>query len=234
MNRYLCESLLLSIKLSFFATLLLAVTAIPVAYFFTSRPRRWHVVPEFFFSLPLVFPPVILGFYLLLFFSPRGVIGKLYNSVFSASLAFSFNGILFAAYVYGFPHMYRQSRAVFSNLDSRFSDLAKVLGKRDAAIFFSVVLPQTGLSLLCSLLFCFSHILGAFGVIVMVGGSIPGETKVASIMLFELVETFQYNEAFSFSLVLAGISLLVMCATWIIRKIISLKTRWVDKYGYND
>ncbi|MBN2442978.1 MAG: ABC transporter permease subunit [Spirochaetales bacterium] len=223
MNSNITEALLLSIKLSCIAALLLTITALPVAYYFSSKPGRWHVIPEFFFSLPLVFPPVILGFYLLLLFSPHGVVGKLYGLLFHDSLSFSFNGILFAAYVYGFPHMYRQSQAVFSNLDSRYTDLAKVLGKGDFRIFFTVILPQTGISLMCSVLFCFAHILGAFGVIVMVGGSIPGETKVASIMLFELVETFQYNDAFFFSLIMAGISLSIMIISGLLKKLAAPK-----------
>jgi molybdate transport system permease protein len=186
------------------------------------KTRAWYVVLEFFVSLPLVFPPVILGFYLLLLFSPRGPVGKLYQVLFSAPLAFSFVGILLAACIYGFPHMYRQSRSVFSGLDTRYMDLARVLGKSEIRIFFSIVLPQTLLSLLCSMLFCFSHILGAFGVIVMVGGNLPGETKVASVMLFELVENFRYTEAMRFSFMLVGISFFIICCTEVIKRVLTI------------
>jgi molybdate transport system permease protein len=219
------EALLLSLKLSFLTTCILSVTAIPLGYVTSIRNRRWNILLEFFISIPLVFPPVILGFYLLLLFSPRGPVGKLYYILFSSPLAFSFEGILLAAYVYGFPHMYRHSKSAFSGLDPRYQDLARVLGKSGIRIFFSVVLPQTILSLLCSMLFCFSHILGAFGIIVMVGGAIPGKTKVASVMLFELVENFKYTEAMWFSFILVGISFLIMCCMEMIKRLVYANRR---------
>lgn len=207
MNESLFQALKLSIAIALFSSVLLLVFVPPLAFNISRIPKKWQLGLEFIFSLPLVFPPIILGFFLLIFFSPEGLIGRIYYRLFSETLAFSFWGVLAASFIYSFPHMYRQTRAAFDNTDTKLIDLARILGKSENKIFISVIIPQALPLILKSMVFCFSHIIGSFGVIVMVGGSIPGKTKLASIALFELVETFQYKEAFNYSIILIGISI---------------------------
>ncbi|MBN2738365.1 MAG: ABC transporter permease subunit [Spirochaetales bacterium] len=231
MNESLIQALQLSIKLSIITSILLLIIVPPIAFGISKLPSKWHILFEFFFSLPLIFPPIILGFFLLLIFSPEGFLGQWFSMVFSETLAFSFWGVLAASFIYTFPHMYRQTRAAFTNLDPRLTDLARMLGKSEKRIFFTVIIPQSLPLILKSMVFCFSHIIGAFGVIVMVGGSIPDKTKVASIALFELVETFQYHEAFDYALVLMGISLCSAVIMEVINRLFIEKKRKTPLYA---
>ena len=203
--------LILSAKLALTCTVILLVIATPAAYFLTFKKFKGKFLVESFISLPLVIPPTVLGFYMLVLLGPKGPLGQGWNLLTGNSLAFTFAGLVIASLVHGFPFAVQPIKASFDKLDPRLLEMAYVMGLTPLQAFFKVVLPNTSNGLTAAAMLTFAHTMGEFGVILMVGGSIPGKTKVASIAIYEYVENLQYNKAALMSLVmiLASYAILV-------------------------
>ena len=180
----------------------------PMAYLLTFSRFKGKFLCEALINLPLVLPPTVLGFYLLTVMGPKGFLGRMWEWITHAPLVFSFAGIVIASVVYSFPFAVLPMKATFSKIDKRLLESAFVLGLSETATFFRVVLPNSVGGIVASAIFVFVHTLGEFGVILMVGGSIPGKTKVASIAIYEAVEALRYNDAGLMSL-----TLLIICYT---------------------
>ena len=161
-------------------------------------------------NLPLVLPPTVLGYYLLLFMGPRGPMGALFEEVTGERLIFSFPGIVLASLVYSLPFAVQPLKNAFERLDTRLMETAYVLGLYRTKTFFRVILPNSVGGLMVAIILTFAHTVGEFGVVLMVGGSIPKETKVASIAIYEYVESLRYHEANLISLLLSLLSYLVL------------------------
>lgn len=204
------QPLYLSAKLAFFSTVILMLLVTPLAYLLTYFRFRGKLLLDALISLPLVLPPTVLGFYLLVAMGPRSPIGHGWQSVFGTPLVFSFAGIVIASMLHSLPYATQPLKAAFEKIDSRLLESAYVLGVSPVATFFRVVLPNSIGGLAAAAILAFAHTMGEFGVILMVGGSIPGETKVASIAVFELVESLKYQEAWVLSLALMISSYLVL------------------------
>jgi len=204
------SSVILSAKVALLGTTVLIMVCAPLTYLLVYSDFRGKILVETLIGLPLVLPPTVLGFYLLLGMGPQGTIGRLWQQITGASLVFTFTGVVLAASLHGIPFTVQPMKAAFEKLDRRLIESSYVLGVSPVATFFRVVLPNTMNGILAAAVLTFAHIMGEFGVILMVGGSIPGETKVASIEIFEQVESLQYKEAGELSLALLLVSFIVL------------------------
>lgn len=200
------EPLLLSAKLAFATTLLIPLAAAPLAYVLAFLRFPGKSLVDAVSSLPMVLPPTVLGFALLVFMGPRAPLGGAWESLFGQRLVFSFAAILLASLVYNLPFAVQPLRASFEKLDPRLLEAAQVLGMSRTRAFFRVVLPNSVPGLCAASVLVFAHSLGEFGVILMVGGSIPGKTKVASIAIYEAVEALRYDDALMMCLTLIPVS----------------------------
>jgi molybdate transport system permease protein len=195
-------ALFLSLKLALVATTILMLLTAPLACLMAYSRLPGKAFLEAFINLPLAMPPTVVGFYLLILMGPEGQLGRLWTGVTGSPLLFTFAGIVIASIIYSMPFALQPMRAAFEKIDIRLIDSARVLGLSPPAIFMRVIIPNSLNGIAASAILVFLHTLGAFGVMLMVGGSIPGETRVASIAIYEAVETLQYGSAAMMSLAL--------------------------------
>ena len=195
-----------SFQLGLWVTCLLLVMAFPLAWAFAFSKRGWVVWVESVFSLPLVLAPTVLGFYLLLFLSPNGPLGKFFLDTFGIRLAFSFPGIVFAGCVSGLPYMMAGLKTGLLGVPTNLLEASATLGKGPWETFFRIVLPNMKAGVTSGMVLTFAHTLGEFGVVLMIGGSIPGVTKVVSIAIYERVEALDFGSAQLYALVLIAVA----------------------------
>ncbi len=203
----------ISFKLSLVTTLILLILGSCLAYFMVYRRVPARSLVEAFVNLPMVLPPTVLGFYLLVLMGPKGSMGRAWDSVFGSSLLFSFTGIVIASVIYSLPFAVQPLKAAFAKIDRRILENAYVLGLSPLKTFFRVIIPNSRAGFTAAGILVFLHTMGEFGVILMVGGSMPGETKVASIAIYEAVESLRYRDAWILSLILAGLSFIFLIIT---------------------
>ena len=189
-------------KLCFYTTLILLVLATPLAWWLAQGRSLARTVVQAIVALPLVLPPTVLGFYLLIVLGPRGFIGSTLESLGLHHLAFTFEGILIASVIYSMPFAVQPLTQAFNNLGRRPVEVASSLGAGPVDRFFSVIFPLTRGGFIVAATLTFAHTLGEFGVILMLGGSIPGETKVLSVLIYDHTEGMNYAAAHSLSLML--------------------------------
>jgi molybdate transport system permease protein len=202
--------LLLSAKLAFWTMVLIPVVAAPLAHALAFGRFRGKSVLDAVVTLPMVLPPTVLGFGLLMVMGPRGFAGAAWEDMTGGRLVFSFAGILIASLIFNLPFAVQPLRASFEKMDPRLLESAAILGLTPVATFLRIVLPNCVGGLAAASILVFAHSLGEFGVILMVGGSIPGKTQVASIAIFEAVEAMRFDEAFLMSATLVPVSFAVL------------------------
>lgn len=202
--------LLLSLKLASVTTGCLLILGAPLAYLLVFYPMRGKIFIESLLGLPLVLPPTVFGFFLLILMGPEGVVGRLHEVAMGRPLIFTFGGIALAAMLHGIPYVIQPLKSTYAKLDPRLLESAAVLGCSKTSCFFRVVLPNSLPGIAGAAILTFAHTMGEFGVILMIGGSIPGETKVASIAIYEFVESMRYTEAWQLSLALLVISYIIL------------------------
>ena len=191
-----------TLRLCLYTTLILLVLATPLAWWLAKGRSRGRNVVQAIVSLPLVLPPTVLGFYLLVVMGPRGIVGKTLQDLGFHHLAFSFEGILMASILYSMPFAVQPLTEAFSNLGRRPVEVASSLGAGALDRFRTVIFPLTRSGFVVAATLTFAHTMGEFGVILMLGGSIPGETKVLSVLIYDHVEAMNYEAAHSLSLLL--------------------------------
>lgn len=204
------DPLILSMKLAAISTVLLLIFCAPLTYILTFRKFRGKILVEALVGLPMVLPPTVFGFYMLIFMGSDGVAGRLWTTLTGSPLIFTFSGIVLAAMLHGVPYVVQPLKTAFEKIDRRLLESAAVLGCSKTGCFFRVVLPNSVAGLVGAAVLAFAHTMGEFGVLLMVGGSIPGETRVASIAIFEYVEAMRYDQAGQLSLALLVISYMVL------------------------
>ena len=209
--------LCLSLKLALVSTFLLLILAAPAAYLLAYVSFPGKALVEALVNLPMVLPPTVLGFYLLVLMGPKGPLGRLWEALVGGPLVFTFPGIVLASLAYGLPFAVQPIKTAFEKLDPRLLEVSYVLGCSPFKTFFRVILPNSIEGLAASAILSFAHSIGEFGVVLMVGGSIPGKTKVASIAIYEYVEALRYSEAAHLSLILMGVSYLVLLGAILLR-----------------
>jgi len=200
------QPLILSAQLACLTTVLLVGLAAPLAYFLAYFRFAGKSFLEALINLPLAMPPTVLGFYLLVVLGPKGFIGHTWEVLTGSYLVFTFLGIIIASLIYSLPFAIQPMKTAFEKIDRRLLESASVLGLSPLAAFFKVVIPNSVSGICASAILVFVHTMGEFGVILMIGGSIPGKTRVASIAIYEAVESLNYRAAGWMSLVLLLIS----------------------------
>jgi len=208
----------LTARLAATTTLLLFAIGGPLAWWLSQTHSRVKPLVEAVTALPLVLPPTVLGFYLLLLFSPASAFGGFWLSATGDTLAFSFTGLVLASCVYSLPFMVQPLQAAFEAVGRGPMEAAASLGAAPLDAFFRVALPLSLRGVLTAGVLTFAHTVGEFGVVLMVGGAIPGRTEVVSIAIYEHVETLRYAEAHALSVGLLAFSFLVLTAVYAVNR----------------
>ncbi|MBF0471335.1 MAG: molybdate ABC transporter permease subunit [Gammaproteobacteria bacterium] len=203
-------ALAVTVKLAALSTLLLLLVGIPLAWWLVRTASRWRGVVHLLVALPLVLPPTVLGFYLLILLAPTGAIGGLWQLLGGGSLAFSFSGLLLGAMLYSLPFVVHPLVGTFRSLPRETLEVAATLGATPLSLMVTVVLPLARHGIMVALLFGFAHTLGEFGVVLMVGGNIPGETRLLSMALYEHVAVMESGRAHLLALGLLFSSVLLL------------------------
>lgn len=196
------QAIQVTFRLCLYTTLILLVLATPLAWWLAQGRSTARVIVQAIVALPLVLPPTVLGFYLLIVLGPRGLVGQTLESLGLHHLAFTFEGILIASVLYSMPFAVQPLTQAFSNLGKRPTEVASSLGAGLVDRFCTVIFPLTRGGFVVAATLTFAHTLGEFGVILMLGGSIPGETKVLSVLIYDHAEAMNYQAAHSLSLML--------------------------------
>lgn len=189
------QALFLTLKLAALSTLVLLVLGTPLAWWLATTRSKVKPTIESLVALPLVLPPTVLGFYLLILLGPEGAIGKLVETLGGPSLAFSFTGLVIGSVVYSLPFVVQPLKDAFSSINPSVHEAASTMGASALDRFFSVTLPLSRHGFLTAVTLGFAHTLGEFGVVLMIGGNIPGRTQVLSIAIFDHVEAMDYAQA---------------------------------------
>lgn len=203
---------LLSGLLALTTTLALLVLGIPLAWWLAYARTRWKVVPEVLVTLPLILPPTVIGFYLLLLFSPTGGIGGVFRDWFGIDLVFSFTGLWIVSMIYSLPFMVNPLISGFRQLPKSLGEASRVLGRGKWNTLFTVLLPNLRGALVSAAIFTFAHTVGEFGVVLMIGGGIPGNTRVVSIALYDEVEALRYDNAHIYAIILLVFAFVTLLA----------------------
>ncbi|NTW48788.1 MAG: molybdate ABC transporter permease subunit [Chlorobiales bacterium] len=212
------EPFYLTFKLAGVVTLILLVIGIPIAYYLAYSKSKMNVLAEAAIALPLVLPPSVLGFYLLLVLSKKGLLGSFWNQYFGHQLAFHFEGLVIASVIFSFPFMVHPLTSGFKSIKKELIEVSYTLGKSKLETLFKVILPNMKSSILTGLVLSFAHTIGEFGVVLMIGGSIEGETKVISIAIYNEVEALNYTGAHIYAAILFGFSFFVLLAVYMMNK----------------
>lgn len=204
------QTMLLTGKLAGWTTGLLVLLGFPLAYLLAYKRFWFKPLVEALINMPMVLPPTVLGFYLLVAYSPEHSVGKFLEQYFDLRLAFSFNGVLLASVLFGLPFMVQPLKNGLTAIPESLREASMTLGKSPTVTFFKVLVPNMVPSILTAVAMTFAHCIGEFGVVIMVGGNMPGETRVASIAIYDAVQGMDYEAANRYSLVLFLISLLLL------------------------
>lgn len=201
---------IISFKLSFITTCTLFVVSLPLAWFLSQTQSKIRPFLEATISLPLVLPPSVLGFYILISLSQNSPIGAFFKEIFNLDLVFSFTGLVIASCFYSLPFMVQPLQSGFNSIDKSLLEASYIGGKSKLQTIMHVALPNIKPSILTALVITFAHTVGEFGVVLMIGGSIPEQTKVASVAIYEYVELLDYKSAHIYSLIMLILSFLVL------------------------
>jgi molybdate transport system permease protein len=212
------QAIWLSVKLAFSTTVILLAIGVPLAYWLAWSRRRWKFLVEAVVALPLVLPPTVLGFYVLLAIGPRSPMGALYARLTGGMLPFSFQGLLLASVLYSLPFTVQPVAAAFAGVDRKLIEASWCLGVSRAATFRRVVIPLALPGIATGAILSFAHTMGEFGVVLMVGGNIAGETRTVSISIYDHVQALDYAGAGETSLFLLALSFTVLALTYALQR----------------
>ena len=215
LNNINLEPFWLSFKLASITTIILFTISLPLAWWLSQTKSKFKPYIEALSSLPIVLPPSVLGFYILVSLSNNSPVGEFFSHHFNVELAFSFAGLVIASCFYSLPFMVQPMQSGFESLNKSMLEASYISGKSRITTLLKVALPNIKPSLLTALVVTFAHTVGEFGVVLMVGGSIPGQTKVASVAIYEMVETMDYSSAHIYSAIMLLLSFLVLLVVYI-------------------
>jgi molybdate transport system permease protein len=210
----------LSAQLAFVTTVILLLLGAPLAWWLAHTKTRAKPIVQAIVAMPIVLPPTVLGFYLLILLGPRGAVGGWWVSLTGNALTFSFTGLVIASCIYSLPFAVQPMQNAFEAVPRQTLERAWTLGATRLDAFFSVAVPLSVRGFISAAVLAFAHTLGEFGVVLMVGGNIPGETRMVSIAIYDHVETLNYGAAHQLSLVLLAFAFIVLLAMF------ALNQRW--------
>ena len=206
----------LTLKLATVTTILLLIVGTPIAWWLSQTHSRLKHVAAAVVAMPLVLPPTVLGFYLLVFLGPNGPGGQLTEALGIGPLPFTFSGLVFASVLYSLPFVVQPLQNAFEALGSRPPEVAATLRASALDRFFHVAVPLARPGFLTAMVLGFAHTIGEFGVVLMIGGNIPGETKVLSVAIYDHVETLQYDQAHILSAGMIGFAFVVLLLLYLL------------------
>ncbi|HEY1983923.1 MAG TPA: molybdate ABC transporter permease subunit [Terracidiphilus sp.] len=208
------QSLLLTLRLATVTTAILLAVAIPLAATLVLGRGRWLAALEALAALPLVLPPTVLGFFLLILLGPHTAIGRGITAMLGHPLAFSFSGLVVGSVIYSLPFAVQPIVAGFAAVQPSLVDAAQLLGAGPVRLVFTLLVPLTRRSIVAAIVLSFLHTVGEFGVVLMLGGDIPGATRTLSIVLYNQVENFDYAAANRTAAILLGLSVAALAAIY--------------------
>jgi len=208
----------LSVKLAALVSAILLFIALPLAHWLTFARRRWTFLIEALVALPLVLPPTVLGFYVLVSIGSRSPVGRIWTAWTGRGLAFTFEGLVLASLLYSLPFAVQPIGAAFSSVDAALLEASAMLGASRWRTFIRITLPLSIEGILAGVILSFAHTIGEFGVVLMVGGNLPGVTRTISISIYDQVQALQYDAANRTALVLLAFSFLVLAAVYGLRR----------------
>ncbi|WP_460979149.1 molybdate ABC transporter permease subunit [Spirosoma knui] len=212
------EPIWLTLRLASVTTFLLLIIGIPLAGWLALSQFRLKPILEALVSLPLVLPPSVVGFYLLLAFSPTSTLGTWLLQTFDVQLVFSFEGLVVASLLYSLPFMVHPIQAGLENLPTSWREAAYTLGQSPIRTLWRVLLPNCKPALLTGIVLSFAHTIGEFGLVLMIGGNLPGQTRVASIAIYDEVELLHFDTAHAYAALLLGLSFVILVLVYSINK----------------
>jgi molybdate transport system permease protein len=207
-----------SVRLSAATMVILAIVGVPIAYWVAFSRWRWKFLVEAVVALPLVLPPTVLGYYVLVSLGPVSPIGRWYVGVFGHTLPFSFEGLVVASVLYSLPFAVQPFSAAFAGVDHRLLEASWCLGESRLATFIRIVLPLSVPGLVTGMVLSFAHTLGEFGVVLMVGGNVPGVTRTVSISIYDAVQALDYRTAGQTALLLLAVSFAILTVTYALQR----------------
>ncbi len=212
------EPFTLTFRLAVLSTVILFIISLPLSYWLAYSNARYKFIIEALVSLPLILPPSVLGFYLLLAFSPQMFFGGLLERYFDLRLVFTFPGLVIASVLYSLPFMVQPFQSGFKMIPTSLAETSYTLGKSKFETLYRVLLPNMHAALITGSILAFAHTIGEFGVVLMIGGSIPGETRVVSIALYDEVQAMNYQHANMYAAILLIVSFVVLLSVYIINQ----------------
>jgi molybdate transport system permease protein len=218
MDPQFAQTLWLTLKLAVSTTVILILIGLPFAYWLANTKVRIKPLIEALVSMPMVLPPSVIGYYMLVIYSPRNWFGEWLGRVFDVRLAFSFEGVLIASVIFSLPFMIQPLHNGLRALPESLREASYTLGKSKSVTFFRVLLPNIKPSIITAVALTFAHSIGEFGIVLMVGGNMPGETRVASIAIYDEVQALNFEAANQYALILFLTSLILLTIIYSINK----------------
>lgn len=209
------EPFILSFKLAGLTTIILFILSVPLAWFLSQTSSKSKPFLEAITALPIVLPPSVIGFYILIALSQNSPIGIFFENLFGIKLVFNFTGLVIASCFYSLPFMVQPLQGGFESINKNILEASYISGKSKFITLIKIALPNIKPSLLTAIIVTFAHTVGEFGVVLMVGGSIPSQTKVASVAIYEMVEIMDYTQAHIYSGIMLGMSFLVLLSVYV-------------------
>lgn len=212
------QAISLSLRLSAWTAVILLALGLPLAWWLARTRWRWRFVVEAVVALPLVLPPTVLGFYVLMAIGPHSPIGQVYEAVFGTRLPFSFQGLLIASVLYSLPFAVQPFMSAFATVDRRLIEASWCLGVGAVGTFLRVALPLAWPGVLAGMVLTFAHTMGEFGVVLMVGGNLPGETRTVAVSIYDHVQALNYASAHQTALAMLVFSFFVLSITYALQR----------------
>jgi molybdate transport system permease protein len=218
MDLAFAQTLWITFKLAAYTTLILLIIGVPFAYWLTYAKFRLKPFVEALVSMPMVLPPSVIGYYMLLVYSPQNRLGAWLAESFNLRLAFTFEGVLIASVIFSLPFMIQPLHNGLRALPASLREASYTLGKSKTTTFFRVLLPNIKPAMITAIALTFAHSIGEFGIVLMVGGNMPGETRVASIAIYDEVQSLDFATANQYAFILFAVSLILLTTIYSVNK----------------
>jgi molybdate transport system permease protein len=218
MDAAFAQTLWITLKLAVLTTLILIIIGLPFAYWLNYSRFRLKPLVEALVSMPMVLPPSVIGYYMLVIYSPRNFFGSWLGRVFDIRLAFTFEGVLIASVIFSLPFMIQPLHNGLRSLPNSLREASYTLGKSKTATFFKVLVPNIKPSIITAVALTFAHSIGEFGIVLMVGGNMPNETRVASIAIYDEVQSLNFDTANQYAFILFAVSLVLLTTIYSVNK----------------
>ncbi|HQE35000.1 MAG TPA: molybdate ABC transporter permease subunit [Flavobacterium alvei] len=218
MDAAFVQTLWITFKLAFSTTVILILIGLPISYWLAYSRFKLKPLVEALVSMPMVLPPSVIGYYMLVLYSPRNFFGKWLAETFDLRLAFTFEGVLIASVLFSLPFMIQPLQTGLRSLPESLREASYTLGKSKTTTFFKVLLPNIKPSIITAIALTFAHSIGEFGIVLMVGGNMPGETRVASIAIYDEVQSLNFAAANQYAFILFAVSLVLLTTIYSVNK----------------